>query len=67
MASAGVGSRRECELIIEEGRVEIDGQIVTKLGIKVDPAKHTILVDAQELVIEPVSYTHLTLPTILRV
>ena len=62
MASAGVGSRRECELIIEEGRVEIDGQIVTKLGIKVDPAKHTILVDAQELVIEPLQYFILNKP-----
>ncbi len=62
MASAGVGSRRECELIIEEGRVEIDGQIVMKLGVKVDPAKHTILVDAQELVIEQLQYFILNKP-----
>jgi len=56
MASAGVGSRRECELIIEEGRVEVDGQIVMKLGVKVDPSKQSILVDAQELVIEQLQY-----------
>ena len=37
MASAGVASRRECEIIIQEGRVEVDGQIIVKLGYKVDP------------------------------
>ena len=47
MAAAGVGSRRECEIIIEEGRVEIDGQIVMTLGVQVDPTKQTIFVDAQ--------------------
>ena len=62
MASAGVGSRRECELIIEEGRVEVDGQIVMKLGVKVDPAKQSILVDAQELVIEQLQYFILNKP-----
>ena len=62
MASAGIGSRRECELIIEEGRVEVDGQIVMKLGVKVDPAKQTILVDAQELVIEQLQYFILNKP-----
>ncbi len=63
MASAGVGSRRECELIIEEGRVEVDGQIVMKLGVKVDPSKQTILVDAQELVIEKLQYFILNKPS----
>lgn len=62
MASAGVGSRRECELIIEEGRVEVDGQIVMKLGVKVDPSKQSILVDAQELVIEQLQYFILNKP-----
>ena len=62
MASAGIGSRRECELIIEEGRVEIDGQIVTKLGIKVDPTKQEIYVDAQRLVVQGLQYFILNKP-----
>lgn len=62
MASAGIGSRRECELIIEEGRVEVDGQIVMKLGVKVDPYKQTILVDAQKLVLEQPQYFILNKP-----
>ena len=36
LAAAGIASRRECEKLILEGRVEIDQQVVTKLGTKVD-------------------------------
>ena len=39
LAQAGFGSRRKCEEIITEGRVEIDGELVTELGTRVDP-KH---------------------------
>ena len=49
MAAAGFGSRRECETMIEEGRVEIDGRIVSKLGTKVNPFKQKIFVDGQLL------------------
>lgn len=62
MANAGIGSRRECELIIEEGRVEIDGEIVTTLGVKVDPDKQQVLVDAQELVVQRPQYFILNKP-----
>lgn len=33
LAQAGFGSRRKCEEIITEGRVEIDGELVTELGL----------------------------------
>lgn len=62
MASAGIGSRRECEVIIEEGRVEVDGDIVTTLGVKVDPNKQEIYVDAQKLVIQRLQYFMLNKP-----
>lgn len=45
LANAGLGSRRECEELIEAGRVEVDGQLVTKLGTKVDPRTQKIRVD----------------------
>ncbi|MDR1266185.1 MAG: MFS transporter, partial [Propionibacteriaceae bacterium] len=35
MAAAGVASRRAAEIIIEEGRVEVNGQVVTVLGRRV--------------------------------
>ena len=62
MASAGVASRRECEIIIQEGRVEVDGQIIVKLGYKVDPNKQEIYVDAQKLRIEKLLYFILNKP-----
>ena len=45
LASAGFGSRRQCEQLIEQGRVHIDGEIVTKLGTTVDPAVSKVFVD----------------------
>ncbi len=45
MADAGIGSRRQCEYLIEQGRVEVDGQIVLELGVRVDPKVNAITVD----------------------
>lgn len=35
MAHAGIASRRKCEEIIQAGRVKVNGEVVTELGIKV--------------------------------
>ncbi|MDO5740902.1 MAG: pseudouridine synthase [Ornithinimicrobium sp.] len=52
LAAAGFGSRRACEKLIEAGRVEVDGQIVTELGVRVDPAKQTVNVDGDRVVVD---------------
>ena len=62
MASAGVGSRRDCEEIILAGRVEVDGQVVKKLGTKVDITTQTITVDAQDVRAETLQYFILNKP-----
>jgi len=49
LAAAGLGSRRQCETLIEEGRVEVDAQVVTRLGTKVDLAGQEIRVDGETL------------------
>ncbi|WP_420713871.1 pseudouridine synthase [Arthrobacter sp. H14-L1] len=49
MASAGVASRRVCEDMIEAGRVEVDGQIINEVGLRVDPKKVAITVDGIRL------------------
>jgi 23S rRNA pseudouridine2605 synthase len=45
LAAAGMGSRRACELLIDEGRVEVDGAVVVDQGLRVDPDKAVIHVD----------------------
>lgn len=45
LANAGVASRRVCEEMIAEGRVTVDGQKVTELGVRVDPKTAEITVD----------------------
>ena len=49
MAAAGFGSRRECEKLIEAGRVEVDGKVANRLGVKVDAAKQVVFVDGERL------------------
>jgi 23S rRNA pseudouridine2605 synthase len=49
LAQAGVASRRASEDLITAGRVSVDGQIVTELGVRVDPAVAVIHVDGTRL------------------
>ncbi len=42
LAEAGVASRRKAEQLIAEGKVKVNGRIVTELGTKVDPQKDEI-------------------------
>ncbi len=49
LAQAGIASRRKAEGIILAGRVQINGQIVTELGTKADPAHDHIRVDGKLL------------------
>ncbi|HEX7104411.1 MAG TPA: pseudouridine synthase [Acidothermaceae bacterium] len=45
LAAAGVASRRACEQLIAQGRVEIDGRIVREQGVRVDPSRAVVKVD----------------------
>lgn len=45
LAAAGVASRRVCEQYIVEGRVEVNGVVVTELGSRIDPAVDRVAVD----------------------
>jgi 23S rRNA pseudouridine2605 synthase len=49
LAQAGIASRRAAEQIILEGRVQVNGQTVTELGSKADPARDHIRVDGKLL------------------
>ena len=49
LAQAGVASRRHAEELITEGRVQVNGKVVTELGTKADPARDHIRVDGKLL------------------
>ena len=42
MAQAESALRRACEAMIKEGRVQVNGEVVTELGTKVNPTKDTV-------------------------
>lgn len=49
LASAGLGSRRNCETLITTGRVEVDRRVITELGTRVDPHKQEVRIDGERL------------------
>lgn len=49
LAMSNVASRRKCEELMLDGKVEVDGEIVTRLGTKVDPRTAVIRVDGTRL------------------
>lgn len=47
LAMAGIASRRACEMLILDGRVQVNGKVVKELGVKVDPDVDEIRVDGE--------------------
>ena len=53
LAQAGLGSRRACEELIAQGRVEVDGRVVREQGLRVDPLRANIRVDGERVPTAP--------------
>lgn len=49
LAQSGLGSRRACEELIEQGRVWVNGEVVLTQGRRVDPDKDRIEVDGKQI------------------
>jgi 23S rRNA pseudouridine2605 synthase len=49
LAAAGLGSRRACEALIAQGRVEVDGRQVREQGVRIDPQTAVVHVDGQRV------------------
>ena len=49
LASAGFGSRRGCETFITEGRVSVDGAVVSELGAKADIESQNVELDGRKI------------------
>jgi 23S rRNA pseudouridine2605 synthase len=49
LARAGFGSRRAAESLVLEGRVSVNGVVVTELGAKADPARDDVRLDGERI------------------
>lgn len=64
LANAGVASRRVCEQYIVEGRVRVNGEVVTELGTRIDPASDLVDVDGTAIQLDATKrYIMLNKPT----
>ncbi|OBB00966.1 pseudouridine synthase [Mycobacteriaceae bacterium 1482268.1] len=52
LSQAGIASRRVAEKMIIDGRVDVDGEVVTELGTRVDPAVSVIRVDGARVMLD---------------
>lgn len=62
ISQAGVASRRKAEEMIVDGRVRVNGKVVTELGAKADLQKDRVVVDGKRLAAEPLVYYLLNKP-----
>jgi pseudouridine synthase len=60
MAQAGIGSRRDCEKLITEGRVRVNGRVAT-LGDKADPSADTVEVNGRALKLKHIEFVYVAL------
>jgi 23S rRNA pseudouridine2605 synthase len=63
LAAAGVSSRRKSEELITTGHVQVDGEVVTKLGTQVVPGKNEVRVDTEIVKLKPKVYYLLNKPS----
>jgi pseudouridine synthase len=49
LAQAGIASRRAAERLIRQGRVQVNGRIVTEMGTRADPERDIIVVDGRRV------------------
>ena len=62
LAEAGVGSRRRCEQLIQQGKISVNGQRVTTLGTKVDPETDRVMLGSKPVAAERKIYIALNKP-----
>lgn len=64
LAAAGVASRRVCEQLIVDGRVEVNGSAITELGTRIDPERDKVAVDGSAVQLDASKrYVMLNKPT----
>ena len=49
LADCGIASRRKCEQYIQQGKVQVNGKVVTELGTKINPKKVQVKFENKEI------------------
>ncbi len=62
LAQAGICSRREADVLIETGIIEVNGKVTTELGTKVDPYKDEVKHNGSRIKVEGLRYVVLNKP-----
>lgn len=63
LSTAGFSSRRKAETFILEGRVSVNGVVITELGSKIDPQSDRVEVDGKPITVEqPLIYIAINKP-----
>ena len=62
LAKAGIASRRGAEQLIRDGRIRINGHVVSAMGCKADPSLDTITCDGKPIDLEQKFYILLNKP-----
>ncbi|MBQ7665343.1 MAG: rRNA pseudouridine synthase, partial [Synergistaceae bacterium] len=63
IASCGVSSRRKAEIIILEGRVQVNGKIVLAPFFQVDPENDTVTIDRKRIALSEHVYYVINKPS----
>ena len=61
LAQAGVASRRAVDGLIRQGRVTVNGTVVTELGVKIEPGRDAVKVDGRRIHLSPSTRVYLML------
>lgn len=61
LANAGIASRRNCEILIKQGKVKVNGKIITHLGSKIDPTRDIVEFNGEIVYNDKKKYTYILL------
>ena len=60
LSNSGVASRRKCDMLIKEGKVYVNGKLVTELGTIINEKKDKVTVDGERITL-PSSFVYIKL------
>lgn len=60
LSNSGIASRRKCDELIEQGKVSVNGKVVTEMGLKINEKKDKVKVEGKDVTL-PSSFVYIKL------